>query len=797
MPPRIKSISIKAFRGIRELQINLDGKGLVIQGENGTGKSSIAEALEFFFTGHISHLEGTQGLSEQHHAPHVHFGPADVDVTLAFDPGNVRLTRTFTSEPVPPPALAGYYTSARTHAFILRRSQLLSFIASRPADRFRALASIIGVDPLDEIELEMMRARDDLQGELEAKTSQILTLFEALSADLGLEVSAIEQVLPELNAQLEASGLPLLDSLSNMDEHAESMLKSVKSASGVEASAALNVILGQARSHQLPNNLESDLAEFNERAKALHDEGAAGAVRLMGLLATSRRVIEEEALERCPVCLTPIQRDDLLAHLTQRMLNVQALTQEAAEVRVLAARTRTELGDLHYRSQAVSSSVPAEFRHAIPSIDALVAARLFTDGIPRLAASADLEVPVPLDGLADQLDELKRLWESIPAEIEGVIANLGVTEEEKRLLESIRLVASVKTKVAALSTERNAQVGQESMLNTARLICDSFSASKRDKVAEIYERIQDDIGRYYSQLHPGEPHAQISLRLSSARRASTELRISSFGRPDEDPRALCSEGHLDSLGLCIFLAFVQRFGDECTLIVLDDVITAIDASHRRKVCDLLFEEFRDHQLVITTHDAIWYQELEAAERAYALGGAFLNLQILGWDVDSGPTIDAFMPQVDRIRRRLEAGDKESAGSECRQYLEWLLKQMALNTNTPVPVNDWRRPTVGSLQPHVRRRIVSLVSDKAFADQLQNAFNHLEKTVIFGNLFSHDNILADQVSLAEVGEFFEAAGAIHRMVACADCGSLLTYVREARQLCCSARRCASPTRVPTN
>jgi len=46
---RIKSINIRAFRGIPTLDLPLNGKSVLLKGENGTGKSSIIEALEFFF----------------------------------------------------------------------------------------------------------------------------------------------------------------------------------------------------------------------------------------------------------------------------------------------------------------------------------------------------------------------------------------------------------------------------------------------------------------------------------------------------------------------------------------------------------------------------------------------------------------------------------------------------------------------------------------------------------------------------------------------------------------------------
>ena len=54
----IKSITIKEFRGIRDLTIDLNGKSFGICGPNGTGKSGVVDALEFALTGNISRLSG-------------------------------------------------------------------------------------------------------------------------------------------------------------------------------------------------------------------------------------------------------------------------------------------------------------------------------------------------------------------------------------------------------------------------------------------------------------------------------------------------------------------------------------------------------------------------------------------------------------------------------------------------------------------------------------------------------------------------------------------------------------------
>ena len=54
---RIKRLKAKWFRGIVETELEFDGKSLILFGENGQGKSSFVDALEFLFKGQVSYLE--------------------------------------------------------------------------------------------------------------------------------------------------------------------------------------------------------------------------------------------------------------------------------------------------------------------------------------------------------------------------------------------------------------------------------------------------------------------------------------------------------------------------------------------------------------------------------------------------------------------------------------------------------------------------------------------------------------------------------------------------------------------
>lgn len=70
---KIHSLEISNIRGIRYYEHDFQGKNAVILGANGTGKSSILDAIDFLLTGNMARLqgEGTKELSLRRHGKHV------------------------------------------------------------------------------------------------------------------------------------------------------------------------------------------------------------------------------------------------------------------------------------------------------------------------------------------------------------------------------------------------------------------------------------------------------------------------------------------------------------------------------------------------------------------------------------------------------------------------------------------------------------------------------------------------------------------------------------------------------
>ena len=103
--------------------------------------------------------------------------------------------------------------------------------------------------------------------------------------------------------------------------------------------------------------------------------------------------------------------------------------------------------------------------------------------------------------------------------------------------------------------------------------------------------------------------------------------------------------------------------------------------HLLQNCELIFTEFKDYQLIITTHDGIWYDQICAYQTATKIQGLCKNLEIIRWTQDSGPVIEPYKPRIKRIEDYIFTSNKRAAGNESRQYLEWFLKELSESLQT--------------------------------------------------------------------------------------------------------------------
>jgi hypothetical protein len=535
---------------------------------------------------------------------------------------------------------------------------------------------------------------------------------------------------------------------------------------------------------------------LNNNVKHLLQKDVKSELSVADLLKYGRKVLEEEEMDICPLCEQKIDRESLLAKIDNRLRTLRDLSEKASEVRMMSVPVINNLNEITAKLENTIAKIESFPEMAKEKSEIIELIAFLKEFVHHITSAKDLKNEIPVQEFYQQKNEINRVWRSISTKCNQLLDTIGLTEDETKVLGIVRLIEQTKSKTMELSKARTKLKIYQNRFNLAEKIYSTFSETKKAKIQEIYDSIQGNIQSFYSMLHLNEPHKNIELTVALGRRASTELKMESFGRGGEDPRALTSEGHLDSLGLCIFLGFVKRFNEGCSLIVLDDVVSTIDAKHRENICKLLLKEFKDKQLIITTHDGVWYEQLLAFQRAYGMEANFKNAVITNWHVESGPTIRPYKIRWERIQDKIESGDKTGAGNEGRQYLEWILERICDITQAPVPFKSSGRYEVGELLIPVKKRLESLIKDDAFKAKISNAFQDLESTIIMGNLLSHNNVLAEEVSIEEVNSFCMSTHNLHNVFLCPNCELFIRYYQDLKILRCSNPRCKNPIEVKT-
>ncbi len=798
MPTKIKKIEIHAFRGITDLDLNINGNNLLIFGENGTGKSSLVDALEFFFTGSVSHLVGVQGISLSRHGPHVDYSAENSRVQLTFDPGETSLLRTFESEPPVPAELGSYFTAARYRKFILRRSQILAFIMSQPADRFREIGNIIGIESLDRTELEIKAVRDDREGKVEDERSKIGSIFSDLSMLLGETVTNLSEVQQSLARKLQTIGFDPLDDLERIDEYDKRVFATFRAASSpLDRSAIVSEINQKLKDCILSERFSNELGIFKQSVFS-NLEGNLGPeqANTLDILEKGKQILESSSPSLCPLCEQPIKPDDLLQIVTRRLELVRSLSQEVSKLRISASTLNHNLEASQQKLNSIISIMSTVPELSDQSRDAVSAAHLCGELINKISVLSEKPVK-SLDVLDLFIKRINDIVRDAIGKNDKILSLLQVPSEDSRVLGAVRLLEQIKMKYTDLKRMDEILIRDQESFRLAHKVFTIFSEVKKTRIQKIYSAIESDVTRFYGVLHSSEEIGKIELSMAGAKRASAILKMEIFGREGEDPRGLASEGHLDSMGLCIFMAFVKKFNLECPLIVLDDVVSSIDSQHRQNICKLLLEEFKDNQLLVTTHDELWYKQLIQAEIAYGVRNDFQNLRIVGWSRENGPRISEYKTEWLDIQDKIAAGDKPGAGNACRNYLEWILERICRTTLALVPFKGQDpRYEIGDLYPAAKKRLLGLPRDQQASQSLEQKFRTLDMTIMMGNLLSHNNELTNISSIDEVRSFSEAIESLRKAVSCAGCDHFLDYNQGSNEMRCPNSRCTVRTTITT-
>lgn len=654
---KVNNISLSWFRGAAASAVLDTGlKNIVLYGANGSGKSTFCDAIEYIIMrGRIDHLRHEYSGARQEKGIRNTHTPEGVASLISVDfEGGTSICATIDEHGNPvftgnPPELVDSIQTWKLEQLILRQDEVARFVLKAKGDKYSALLPLLGLENLEEAASNLSALNKHIveRSNLVAKIERLrLSREGALEYFSEISEEAILETLQKL-AELYIPGERPTERNELMTSLTESINRSIAS---VEPAITRYTLLKQIRDENLPDKIDTTTdahSKITGRLDTFLDS------RIEILQNTQRWLDKFDKLEgevNCPACGRPIPAEDFAMHITDELKGLEEISSARSSAR----------------------SAQSTLISAIERVKSLLANEA-------LSSWSDIQTDTELNGAISELSKLDlSTWQDqyptrdiakagalLSAILTGIQPILDATPpSNKELLDNKRIIEVSGTidEIQNLETEINRVRNITVYLESAEAAIRSHIKTKTE---EIIDQICGDIQDLWSKLHPGEPIEDVKLYIPNDADKAIDICLKFFGVEQPSPRLTLSEGHRNSLGLCIFLALAQCGNSGIRPIFLDDIVSSWDREHRGMLANILKEGFSGRQLLLFTHDREWFHEL----RTVLPSASWKFLALKPWNnPDIGLRWSESQDTLDDARVLIDQ-DPEAAGNRVRAIMD--------------------------------------------------------------------------------------------------------------------------------
>jgi DNA repair exonuclease SbcCD ATPase subunit len=716
---RIKKITIRGFRGFNEEQnILLDNDVVLIYGLNGSGKSSMTEALEWLFFGEISRQRLSRCKSEYLHEEYLRnlFYSSPENPFVAVE-GNINGNPVFIKKEITPDGERYFVNGNQADNFkslklkfesyfrpMLAQTEIKALVDSEQKDRWEQLSSILGQDDLTRLRDNLIslrnKKRDDPYKKLEQKWKAILS-----------DVSDIK-MLSSLIKPIEKLDLPAiiketLKLIGSQDPSFSGLLRDLR----VKLKSLLNTELGKRVadiSFEEGEEYANYLTEIIEHFLGL--EGQASKSALGGhdhnYLDYLKAGVNLAKPPECPFCL----ERTLTGKRLEEIGNALEQGKDAQEAKTQFRLIKSNIEEwIRTFSDQIKKYLPPQQELKIISQKFLDIGEKelasLTQNLVRKVDNSILkfygEIKAVCDpqfsyieskyfhGQKDRVDAKKidNAIVEICSQSEAIInewENLKRKIAEKLPLSGQANQEELKTwlvleKIINYFTEAKIFIEQTHLLERVDAIQEKLERYEKNEVARLLSEHGAEIKKYYDKLNPGDKIQFNNIEVKGGARRQAKLKAEAFGK-EVNPVTIFSEAHTNSLALSIY--FPQRVDRNHTweTVILDDPVQSMDENHSRALIDILVDLSNKKQVIILTHSKIFYNRLRA--RFYHKKP---KLYYFYYNEEKGPSIilnegetTDFIKLIEENCRKGDPRSLETASQQVRKAIESLCIEFLLD-----------------------------------------------------------------------------------------------------------------------
>ncbi len=671
---KLLELEIQNIRGIKNLFLKPNGKNYVIYGPNGSGKSAVVDAIDFLLTGRISRLtgEGTGEISLREHGPHIDHQPDEAFVRGIFKltdvEDSIELQRCIgypsilecdeevkdCIEPVIELAKRGQY--------VLTRKEILKYITAPPNDRAVAIQTLLNIQDIEKIRKKLVKIRNNFYKEHKAANKVLEKTTDALIATMQIDTFNEEALLEFINQNRAVlGGIRISNFHWNEIRHGiktpieyfeANQIKSIEK--DIQNLLIIISNQNQQKLSKLDKELRSLIKNIIEKPELIGD------LDRLTLTELGLKLIEEPG--NCPLCDTKWEKELLEEKLNQKIISFKKVKEIDNKIEYISKKLKENIYiTISSIERIINLPEHPKIRGILPVYknwynSLLELATLLNDSLYEYVNSQYTE-----DMIRVMLAPSK-IFKSLQIIQSYIQDDIPISSSKQRAWDNlIRIEENLKLYEGA----KREFLCTKSSFERADLLSNSFQQAKDNILTNLYEEIRDKFVELYKILHKiDEENFTAEIK---PEKAGLNIEVDFYGHGTHPPHALHSEGHQDSMGVCLYLTLAERVNlDLIDLVILDDVVMSVDIDHRKRICNVLNECFPNNQILITTHDKTWTNQLKS-ERVVNPEDI---IEFYNWDINTGPHCINYQTNMwAPIERDLENNDISSAAARLRRGLE--------------------------------------------------------------------------------------------------------------------------------
>jgi len=796
---KLIELEISNVRGIKHLKLNQNGNSFVIYGPNGSGKSTVVDAIDFLLTGQIKRLtgEGTGQISLKRHGPHIDHDPEEAIVRALVEikglddpielkrcigqPTNLEYDKSLESylKPILELAKRGHY--------ILTRKEILKYITSTPGNRAQQIQDLLNLNEIESIRKKLVKISNKFKNEYDSVIKSLELSTNILLETVNIEIFDEQKITDFINLNRKILGGNPIRILSNKDIKIDLSPPRIKNEhkfqdpkfvlKNVERLIDNFSIENQNKIRDIEYELNRLIEKIKKRSIDIRD------LKRLELIKIGLELIEP--IGDCPLCNTSWEQGMLRNYLTKKLSEIKEFNEYLTQSNNLTQKLKRFVYRILESVQIIIENKNQILIKDVSKIESWkIKLRNFLDLLNESSEKL-IDINLKSYNLKDILfpDNIDKVLDQSRLEIDLNLIKL--TPEQNAWDNLTKLVENLKIYFLAKENLDSKRL----IFRRAEILKESFQIARNKVLKNLYDTIRKRFEELYKKMHSLDED-QFTSKLEPEG-AGINLEVDFYGKGNHPPQALHSEGHQDSMGICLYLALAENVSNNLmNLIILDDVVMSIDSDHRRSICNILKTSFPQNQFLITTHDKTWMNQLKTEKVITSRN----LVEFYNWSIETGPQhknleIDMWKKVYEYLSNR----DIPNAAFTLRRGLEQffslvcdsLQAKVVYKISSRYELADFLKPSIGKYNELLKRAktsarswqkneifielqelssVVSQIFDRTYAEQWA-----VNSTV-------HYNNWAD-LSLNDFKPVVEAFEDLCQLFICGECGGIIYLLKD--------------------